>query len=255
MPKPSSMATVLVVQTPRIRIIRMSTRGWVLRDSLRTHSTRKTAPATNRPTVLTDSQCHTAVWLTATSTAPRPTDINAAPVQLTRPATRMGDSGTRKWMATVAATSGINGTQNRSWTDPWSTIGPASTTPAPPPTPASAAMMPTAPATRSRGNSSRMIPNDSGNTPPAAPWKIRPMSITVSDVASAETTVARQSTTSTITSSRSLPYMSPSRPISGVAIDALSRYAVSTQLTELTEVCSSRWKSGIAGATSDCSSA
>ena len=63
------------------------------------------------------------------------------------------------------------------------------------------------------------------------------------------------SSTSTIISSRSLPYMSPSRPISGVAIDALSRYAVSTQLTEFSEVCSACWISGSAGATSDCSSA
>ena len=60
---------------------------------------------------------------------------------------------------------------------------------------------------------------------------------------------------STIISSRSLPYMSPSRPISGVATDALSRYAVRIQLTEFSEVCSACWMSGSAGATSDCSSA
>lgn len=66
---------------------------------------------------------------------------------------------------------------------------------------------------------------------------------------------ATHSSTSTTTSSRSLPYMSPSRPINGVATDALSRYAVSTQLAELTDVCSECWMSGSAGATSDCSSA
>src|SRR5690348_2850702 len=49
--------------------------------------------------------------------------------------------------------------------------------------------------------------------------------------------------------------MSPIRPISGVATDALRRYEVSTQLTEFSEVCSACWIPGSAGATSDCSSA
>jgi len=84
-------------------------------------------------------------------------------------------------------------------------------------------MRPMPPATRSRGNSSRMIPNASGKMPPAAPCSTRPTSITASDVAIAEITVAMQNSASTTTSSRSLPYMSPSRPITGVAIDALSR--------------------------------
>jgi hypothetical protein len=100
-----------------------------------------------------------------------------------------------------------------------------------------------------------MIPNASGKMPPAAPWATRPTSITGSVVATAEITVAPQSRTRMTTSRRSLPYMSPRRPISGVAIDALSRYAVSTQLTPLTEVRSACWMSGSAGATSDCSSA
>jgi hypothetical protein len=67
--------------------------------------------------------------------------------------------------------------------------------------------------------------------------------------------VAIHRMTSTTTSRRSFPYMSPRRPISGVAIDALRRYAVSTQLTEFTDVCSACWMSGRAGATSDWSSA
>ena len=68
-----------------------------------------------------------------------------------------------------------------------------------------------------------MIPNASGKIPPAAPWMTRPTSITASDAAIAETSVPTQSSASTITSSRSLPYMSPSRPMIGVATDALSR--------------------------------
>ena len=54
---------------------------------------------------------------------------------------------------------------------------------------------------------------------------------------------------------RSLPNMSPSRPRIGVKIEALSRNAVSTHATAVGEVCRSRWISGSAGATSDCSSA
>ena len=100
-----------------------------------------------------------------------------------------------------------------------------------------------------------MIPKASGKIPPAAPWITRPTSIRASVVESAETSVPAASNTSTIIRSRSLPYMSPSRPMSGVAMDALRRYAVSTQLTEFSEVCSACWISGRAGATSDCSSA
>ena len=100
-----------------------------------------------------------------------------------------------------------------------------------------------------------MIPNASGKIPPAAPWITRPISITASVVETADTNVPTASSTSTIIRSRALPYMSPSRPITGVAIEALRRYAVSIQLTEFSEVCSACWSSGSAGATSDCSRA
>ena len=54
---------------------------------------------------------------------------------------------------------------------------------------------------------------------------------------------------------RSLPNMSPSRPRIGVAIEALSRYTVSTQVTCVGVAPSSCWISGSAGATIVCSSA
>ena len=75
--------------------------------------------------------------------------------------------------------------------------------------------------TRSRGNSSRMIPKASGKMPPPdalhdapgdhharATWPAR------------EISVPTASATSTSTSTRSLPYMSPSRPRIGVATEA-----------------------------------
>ena len=100
-----------------------------------------------------------------------------------------------------------------------------------------------------------MIPNASGKIPPAAPWITRPTSIRGSEVETAEMTAPTESSASTIIKRRSLPYMSPSRPIRGVATDALRRYDVNTQLTEFSEVCNACWISGRAGATSDCSSA
>ena len=91
--------------------------------------------------------------------------------------------------------------------------------------------------------------------PPAAPCTTRPTSISGSDVANADTTVPIDRSASTIINTRSLPYMSPSRPISGVATEALKRYDVSTQLTELSDVCNACWISGSAGATRDCNNA
>ena len=58
-----------------------------------------------------------------------------------------------------------------------------------------------------------------------------------------------------MTSRRSLPNMSPSRPRIGVKIEAVSRYTVSTQVTAVVEAPNSRWIAGSAGATIVCSSA
>ena len=112
-------------------------------------------------------------------------------------------------------------------------------------------MMPIPPAISCGGNSSRMIPKPSGNTPPAAPCSTRPAIITASDEAIADTTVPTANTVIRITSTRFLPYMSPSRPPIGVMTDALSRNAVSTQLPLPGEMCSDCSISGNAGSTSD----
>ena len=112
MPKPSRNATVFVVQTPRMRIMCMSTSGLALADSLRTQATSSPAPIASTINVFADNQCQLAASVTASSTAARPPDMSAAPAQLTRPDTRTGDSGTSTWIATVAATSGTSGSQN-----------------------------------------------------------------------------------------------------------------------------------------------
>ena len=79
------------------------------------------------------------------------------------------------------------------------------------------------PATRSRGNSSRMIPNASGKIAPPMPCTTRPRIITWMFVATAATTEPAAKPARVITIIRSLPNMSPSRPTIGVATDALSR--------------------------------
>ena len=79
------------------------------------------------------------------------------------------------------------------------------------------------PATRSRGNSSRMMPNASGKIAPPSPWITRATIITGSVVASAARSVPPARQTSTTSSIRFLPNMSPSRPAIGVATDAASR--------------------------------
>ena len=87
------------------------------------------------------------------------------------------------------------------------------------------------PATRSRGNSSRTIPNASGKIAPPSPWIARAPIITGSVVASAARSVPAPSPASTTTSVRFFPNMSPSRPAIGVATDAARRYAVKIQVT------------------------
>lgn len=68
-----------------------------------------------------------------------------------------------------------------------------------------------------------MMPKDNGSTPPPAPWITRPASITPIDVATAESTHPIASAASVATSMRSLPHMSPSRPMMGVNTDADNR--------------------------------
>jgi AcrR family transcriptional regulator len=132
---------------------------------------------------------------------------------------------------------------------------PASTMPAPPPMPMIVDINPIEPATRSRGNSSRMIPKARGKMPPPAPWMTRPMIIGAALDAIAETTVPTAMMPIETRSRRSLPYMSPRRPKIGVHTDALIRYEVSSHVAVVSETLSCFWISGSAGATSDCSSA
>ena len=105
----------MVVQTPRTRIIAMSTRGFSLRTSTAIQAAITAKPARVRPIVLVEAQPHWVVWLIASSTAEMPIDISAAASQLTLPGTRTGDSGTRRQVRMPAATTATSGIQNSQW--------------------------------------------------------------------------------------------------------------------------------------------
>ena len=83
--------------------------------------------------------------------------------------------------------------------------------------------MPIAPATFSRGNSSRTIPKVSGSTPPPTPCSTRATMSTSMLGASAATSDPTARAAMATTSIRSLPTLSPTRPTMGVNTDADSR--------------------------------
>ncbi len=86
------------------------------------------------------------------------------------------------------------------------------------------------PATRSRGNSSRAIENASGKIPPATPWITRATISTGSEFDKAASSVPAARMISVHSSRRSLPYMSPSRPMIDVPTEAESRKPVSSHV-------------------------
>ena len=111
--------------------------------------------------------------------------------------------------------------------------------------------MPTAPGTRCGGNSSRMMPNASGSTPPPAPWMTRARIITGSEPASPAIRLPTARAPSAATKTRFLPTMSPSRPRIGVHTAAERKFAVSTHETSACVVSSSRCRIGSTGLTID----
>src|SRR5579859_1102714 len=223
MPVPSSSATRLDVHTAGIRIICMSISGVAARSSANIQPATSRALTASRPITAAEPQPQPGASLTATSSATSQADISTAGRQLIRPGMRTGEDGTNSTADTAATTVRISGSQNSQCQSSASTIGPARTIPSPAPTPVSAAMDPTAPLTRSAGNSSRMIPNASGTMPPPMPWITRAAIITAIEEATADSSEPAASAISDTTNTRCLPTMSPTRPRMGVMTDADSR--------------------------------
>jgi hypothetical protein len=100
-----------------------------------------------------------------------------------------------------------------------------------------------------------MIAKLSGNTAPPAPWITRHAISEPMFHAKIPPIEPSRKIPRLITSSRSLPYWSPSLPSSGVNTDALSRNAVSSQVAQPVVVSRSSRRAGRAGMTSVCWSA
>ena len=220
---PMSSATRLFVHTPGRRIIFMSINGVAARSSDQTQAAaRSTAPASS-PMTAGDPQPQSDASLSGTSSATSQPDSSTAGSQLIVPGLRIGDCGTNSTAPTAAITVAMPGSQNSQCQLSAFTIGPANTIPRLPPTAVSAARMPTAPATLPAGNSSRMIPNPSGNVPPPSPWITRATISTARLGAMAASTDPTARATSAATNTHFLPWMSPTRPRIGVMTEADSR--------------------------------
>ena len=109
------MAAVFVVQTPRSRIIDMSTSGSRERDSAAIHATTSTSESANRPITRAEPQPQVGPWLAPSSSATSHDERRAAPTQFTRPPGLSGDSGTNRCVATAATTVGMSGSQKSQW--------------------------------------------------------------------------------------------------------------------------------------------
>jgi hypothetical protein len=92
-----------------------------------------------------------------------------------------------------------------------------------------------------------MIPKASGKTPPATPCSTRPATSAVSESPSAHSTEPAQNTAIVHVSTRPRPSRSPIRPITGVATEAETRYAVSSHDTASGLASSERTSAGMAG--------
>jgi hypothetical protein len=254
-PPPRRNATRFVVHTPRMRIIDMSISGSRLRTSTATHAVHTARPMAKSTIVFVPPQPQTDVWAIAIRMQQIPVLINAAASQFTWPGERTGDSGMKRHVQKAASRVTTSGAQNSQCQLRCSTMTAPSTSPAPPPIPSTEESTPMLPATRSGGNSSRAIENESGKIPPATPWITRATISSASVLDTAASSVPAESTSSVYSSSRSLPYMSPSRPMIAVPTDADSRKPVSTQVTPVSVVWRSCWIVGSAGITAELSTA
>ena len=201
----------------------MSISGCSLRASTTTQSAQTTSPAASRPSVFGEPQPHVVVSLTERSTIEIPLPISAAASQFTRPGICTGDSGMNRHAQNAAGTITRSGSQKSHCQPRCSTTRPPTTMPIPAPIPRMAEISPIPPATSCGGNSSRMIPKESGKMPPPTPWITRATISTSRLCETAASSVPAPNTTSVQTRTCSLPNMSPRRPRSAVPTDAESR--------------------------------
>ena len=131
-------------------------------------------------------------------------------------------------------------------------MGPDNTMPVAAPTASSAEITPMPPATRLGCSSSRTMANASGMAAPARPCRIRAAINRPSVGATAARMVDAARFASDSSMTRLRPYMSPSRPTIGVAMDDDSRNPVTSQVVAVALASRSRWMVVSAGTMSDC---
>jgi hypothetical protein len=203
--KPMRNVATFVASTARSRSNRRSTSGSSTTRSTCSHSPSTAMPATSIAIVFGDVHPHELASVTPSSSSTRLTLSSPAPSQSTfAPGTR-GERGTSRITPTTAGSAMIRPLQNSHGTPACSASTPAIGRPMPPPTPKIALKSPIAPATRSRGNVSRMIPKASGKMPPATPETVRPAMTQPMSGASAHMAEPRHSRPSTTGRTRSLP--------------------------------------------------
>jgi hypothetical protein len=247
--KPTRKAAALVAATTRSRSTPSSTSGCSRVASIRSQTASRTSPPASRPSVRVEPQPQASPSVTASRTATSASESTTAPSQSTRARSTGGEGGTSRCTANATG-SEMRLIQNSQLTSKLSTTTPASGRPMPAPMPNDALSSPIPAANLGRGKVSRITPKASGNTPPAMPWIARPAMTTPIDVASAHTTEPSAKASITPVSTRPLPNRSPSLPTIGVATEAESRNAVSTQDADAGLACVSRANSGSAGMTS-----
>jgi hypothetical protein len=167
---------------------------------------------------------------------------------------RTADSGTSATTSTAATAPNTADTQNSTCQSVCSASSAAAGRPSAPPTPSEALINAVAPLSRSAGSSSRMMLIPSAITPAASPCIARPITIGVSALLSAQTTEPATSTARLTSSILRLPYMSPSRPTTGVATAPASSVAVIAQAVSDAGALSSSGSFGTSGMTSVCMS-
>ena len=172
--KPMRNVATFVASTARSRSSRRSMRGSATTRSTCSQIPRTTTPPTSRPIVFGEPQPHEFASVTPSRSSTRLRLNRPPPIQSTLAPGMRGERGTSSATPTIAGKAMMTPLQNSHGTPACSARMPDIGRPIPPPTPNTALSRPIAPATRSGGKVSLMIPNASGKMPPAAPEIARP---------------------------------------------------------------------------------
>ncbi len=244
----------MVINTGGRALVRRSTRGPGVRSSHQPQAASRAAVAASRPVVVALPQPQSAPLEMARSRQTSAAERPSAPTRSKRPPERTEDSGTSASTRTSANAPRPAAVQNRTCQSNCSASRAAAGRPSAPPTPREALISAVAEPSRSAGSSSRMMLMPSGMTPEANPWRARPTIIGDRLSLSAHTTEPATRSARLISSIRRLPYMSPRRPMVGVATAAASRVAVIAQAVSAAGAPRRLGNCGTSGITTVCMS-